>query len=217
MTRNRTCALLLLSWSLFLPGCGDDAGRRGILGGPEPPELAASLGSTATVRPGSRIEFEVRASDPDGDRVSLTLLNPPPLCQCVPVRARPGSAAITVRWQVSEPTGGLVHLVFLARDSAVPANTSTLEVVVRVQGPSLESLVLTGDVTGDGLLDVIAAAPRADIAGVVDAGALYVWAGAAPPAGVPTAVLAVPGGAASDLLGTGVPAAQDQESSSSGT
>ncbi len=59
------------------------------------------------------------------------------------------------------------------------------------------------DVTGDGELDVVAAADRADIGGVKDAGAIYVWSGAAGLTGtvLATATLTVPGATEEDHLG----------------
>jgi hypothetical protein len=61
------------------------------------------------------------------------------------------------------------------------------------------------EVTGDGVLDVVVGADSADISGVVNAGAVYVWQGGATLAGAapPTATLTVPGAAMHDLLGSG--------------
>jgi hypothetical protein len=66
------------------------------------------------------------------------------------------------------------------------------------------------DVTGDGVLDVIASANRADVAGVPDAGAVYVWTGGAAMTGTPAprATLTIPGAAANDMLGVVLPATQ---------
>ena len=55
------------------------------------------------------------------------------------------------------------------------------------------------DVTGDGLLDVVASA-MADLNGVVDAGALYVYAGGALQTPWPSATLSVPGAVAGDEM-----------------
>jgi hypothetical protein len=59
------------------------------------------------------------------------------------------------------------------------------------------------DVTGDGVLNVVAGAYAADVSGGVDAGAIYVWEGGATLAGPasPVATLTVPGAVAFDLLG----------------
>src|SRR5439155_11149374 len=63
------------------------------------------------------------------------------------------------------------------------------------------------DVTGDGVLDVVARAEKADVAGAVDVGAIYVWAGGAGLSGpkTETAALTVPGPTAGDRLGGLVP------------
>ena len=55
--------------------------------------------------------------------------------------------------------------------------------------------------TGDAILDMVLPAVGADIAGVVDAGALYVWAGQIGLSGTPapTATLTVPGAKAAML------------------
>ena len=61
------------------------------------------------------------------------------------------------------------------------------------------------DVTADGTLDVIAAATRADVGGIVDAGAVYVWRGGPTLVGNASlaATLTVAGATASDLLASG--------------
>jgi len=69
-------------------------------------------------------------------------------------------------------------------------------------GLSGQGIQLT-DVTGDGLLDVVAGATNTDVGGVTDAGAIYVWQGGAPLSGTPAplATLTVPGAVAYDRLG----------------
>src|SRR5207237_245227 len=61
------------------------------------------------------------------------------------------------------------------------------------------------DLTGDGTLDVFAGAPAADVAGVPDAGACFLWNGGPALVGTktPDATLTVPGAAPSAGLGTG--------------
>jgi hypothetical protein len=63
--------------------------------------------------------------------------------------------------------------------------------------------VQLGDVTGDGILDVVGAAEFADVGGIADTGAIYVWKGGATLVGTPspTATLTVPGAIALDQLG----------------
>ena len=60
------------------------------------------------------------------------------------------------------------------------------------------------DVTGDGVLDVVVAATFADVGGVVNAGAIYVWKGGATLTGTPApfATLDDSGAVANDQLAT---------------
>jgi len=84
--------------------------------------------------------------------------------------------------------------------------------VVRVEGeaegagPAASSPgALVGDVTGDGIQDVVATAGFADAPGLVDAGAIYVFAGSATPAAPPTATLRSAPLVAGDFLSGGAP------------
>ncbi len=91
--------------------------------------------------------------------------------------------------------------------SGVVAPTATLTVPGAADGDRLGFASGQGvqccDVTGDGILDVVAGAQDADIMGVADTGAVFVWAGASALSGAvaPTATLTVPGAAAGDRLG----------------
>jgi hypothetical protein len=64
-------------------------------------------------------------------------------------------------------------------------------------------LKVRADVTGDGVVDIVGVAAAADVAGVVDAGAVYLWTGGPSLAGAagPTATWTIPNGFAGDLLG----------------
>jgi hypothetical protein len=66
--------------------------------------------------------------------------------------------------------------------------------------------ILCEDVTGDGIIDIVAGASYSDTAGVADTGAIYVWAGGSGLAGAPTPriTLTVTGAAVNDQLGAGV-------------
>jgi len=69
-------------------------------------------------------------------------------------------------------------------------------------GLSSEEGLQLADVTGDGVLDVVAVAQHADLGAFPDSGAVYVWAGGALAGAVaPTAVLERPFHATSDQLG----------------
>ena len=63
------------------------------------------------------------------------------------------------------------------------------------------------DVGGDGVLDLVLGSYHADVAGVVDAGAVYHWDGGSSLVGAPPPVrtFAVPGAHAQDWLGRGGP------------
>jgi hypothetical protein len=83
----------------------------------------------------------------------------------------------------------------LARSSATPSDLLGLD---GSQGIQL------ADVTGDGVLDVVAAAAYADVGGVVDAGLILVWKGGPTLAGAPPpfATLADPAAVKNDRLGS---------------
>jgi hypothetical protein len=70
-------------------------------------------------------------------------------------------------------------------------------------GSAAGQAILLGDVTGDGILDVVGAANPADVGGVSNTGAFYLWKGGAPLAGArgPDVTLAVPGAITGDGLG----------------
>ncbi|MCW8141278.1 MAG: hypothetical protein KIT58_20440, partial [Planctomycetota bacterium] len=91
--------------------------------------------------------------------------------------------------------------------AGTPAPLAELRRENPVQSDRLGDLDATGglglqlaDVTGDGVLDVIAAGALIDTT-VQDAGAVLIWAGGAGLSSTPTAELAVPGASASDRLG----------------
>jgi hypothetical protein len=66
--------------------------------------------------------------------------------------------------------------------------------------------IALADLSGDGVRDVVAVARTADVGGVADAGAIYVWFGG-PMVGAlpPGATLTVPGAEANDYLGSNYP------------
>ncbi len=91
--------------------------------------------------------------------------------------------------------------------SGTPTPTATLAVAGAQWADQLglgsgQGVVLA-DVTGDGNLDLVACAASADLGGVMDSGAIYVWAGGSTLTGspAPLATLAATGAAPSDFLG----------------
>ena len=106
---------------------------------------------------------------------------------------------------IAAPNAGALHL-FTGGSGLVGSvdRTATLFDPLAVSNDQLGQLwTLCGDVTGDGLLDVVASARLADPGFVVDAGAVYLWSGGVPatPNPNPLAVLAAPNGQTGDGLG----------------
>lgn len=168
--------------------------RSGVLA----PRITCDLAPETYVTWDEELRFRVSARDPDGSTVSLTLLNPQPGLAFDPAVSAPSPATAEVRWHLGAEAGGRITLVFEARD-ALGKRTRLSRSVVFTE--AYETHKRTADVTGDGVLDVIANASIADIGGVTDAGALYVWAGSSSPSAAPTATLTVPGAQAFDQLG----------------
>lgn len=165
------------------------------------PRITTTIPPDATLHAGDVRTFTVTATDPDGDLVSLRLINPPAGALFSPAAGAASPAVRELRWPVLRESGGTQHLVFQASDNQAPPHVATLTVAVRVLGDIRHSSLVVADVTGDGRLDVVAGARGADVGGVSNAGAVYVWAGSATPSGTPTATLTVPGAMAGDSLG----------------
>jgi len=173
------------------------------MGLPAPRLLRITPGPVpSTVRVGDEVRFSITVSDPSGGLVSLRLMNPQAGLVFDPILDATSPATTEVRWRITRLNLGWQELVFEANDGASPPHRARLPVHLRIGWGAIgRTAVLTGDVTGDGKLDVVARARAADIGGVVDTGALYVWSGATTPTGAPTASLRVPGASASDFLG----------------
>jgi len=98
---------------------------------------------------------------------------------------------------------GAVHVFRGGALAGAVLPLATLSVPGAVSSDWLGSYGISfADVTGDGTLDVVAPTPDADVGGVQDAGAIYVFAGDAGWAGAkpPTATLTVPGALQDDEL-----------------
>ncbi len=162
-----------------------------------PPRVAFDARTPKRVCIGQEVRFAARASHSQNGSVTLTLLNPPPGLVFHPATGT-GSATAEMRWVVPPGTPERVRLLFRAQSTPSGASTSFhLDVEVQSAGETL----LTGDVTGDGIADVVGGANLADVGPVVNAGAVYVWEGGANPNATPFAELTIPAAAPGDRLG----------------
>ncbi len=108
----------------------------------------------------------------------------------------------------SDEAGGAIHVWSGGSTlSGTPAQLAALTVPGANWSDGLGAAggqgIHLADVTGDGLLDVVAGAQKADIAGVVDTGAIYQWLGGSTLVGTPPLLqtMTVPGALPSDWLG----------------
>ena len=145
-----------------------------------PPVLTTDLAEDLSQDAGSVLTFTVTATDPEGDAVSLQLLNPPPGMVFDPIVAEPSPATVHARWVRESREELQTTLVF-------QSNCAQLVRRVRLsdQGYPFDTAVLVGDVTGDARLDAVVGAEAG--------GRAYVFAGASTPSGTPTATLQVAG------------------------
>ena len=115
-------------------------------------------------------------------------------------------ASVTLDLGGVTDAGGILVWAGGAGLTGTPAPTATLMRPVPVMNDNLAPAFggwCCCEVTGDTRMDIVAAAPRADVGGTADAGEALVWAGSAGLAGVaaPTATLRIPGATAGDALG----------------
>ncbi len=193
--------LPLLTLAALAFGCGGGLG--GSAATNTPPVLVASSPSGIEFAAGQQLTFSVTVSDPDGDAVSLRLRNPAPGMWASPIANAPSPQTLTVHWTV--PAGALTGptLHFAAHDDGMPSAAADLRLPTRCTGQSRNGM-LRGDVTGDGIPDLVALASGADAPGP-DSGAIYVWRGESvmgttQPTNAPIK-LTRPGGVAGDRLG----------------
>lgn len=164
-----------------------------------PPTGTSSLGPNPTVWTGEQLRFSIEFTDPEGEDISATLRNPMQGMVATPLVGAASPATLHVDWLVTVTSGGLHRLVFDVTDSSGASTTELLDVLVL--GSVQHQPMLTGDLDGDGALDMVVATSVADVAGVTDVGAIYVWSGTTAASGPPTATLTVPGASANDRLG----------------
>lgn len=161
------------------------------------PLVTTDLPVPLEVRPGQEVVFTVRSIDPDGDRVALQLVG---AHRGIEILALQATAEYRVRWRVPEDAPARPRLCFRASDGKGAGGTTDL-VAQFVRRDREGATILTDDVTGDGIADIVAAAIQADVGGVSNVGKILVWAGGPSPSGTPTATLTVPGAIAGDRLG----------------
>lgn len=164
------------------------------------PVLQTSVpGDELTVSAGELTEFSVTATATGTGSLDLRLVNPLPGMSAVPRLGASTPATIDVRWFVPDGFTGQATLSFVANETGEP--TTRVERRVRVRCPSQYTRsVVVADVTGDGVPDAICAGRSVRVGGLATVGAVYVWAGATTPSGVPTATLVVPGAISSSSL-----------------
>lgn len=195
-----TClrSLLLCGTVAGLVGCGGSGGTS--LGSNAAPVVIASVpaGGLAYAT-GKAVTFQVQVTDPDGDDVSLRLKNPPPGMTLLPISSQPSPQTVVVRWTVPDGATVTPPLVFEANDDVAPATLVELRIPTRCVGGPV-SAVLHGDVTGDGIEDVVG---LAHLAGTLDTGAIYVWPGSSSPvSNAAPLILRIPNTVLDDRLGS---------------
>jgi hypothetical protein len=169
------------------------------------PRISSTVGAFVQALVDDDLVFTVMATDPDGDPVTLTLLDPPPGLEITPAWNQPSPVSRRVRWKIPPFGGGCRQLVFEARDNVQPQKKTQLSITVQVTGELAREGILIGDVTGDGVLDVVGLAPHATLNGQPSAGEICVWAGKTTPGGAPTATLTIPGTPQNGYLGWAAP------------
>ena len=151
------------------------------------------------------VSFELSVSEPDGDPVDLVCLNPPPNLRFTPTKSRQAPFTTRVRLYPDRETNqwGALPLVFEARDTD-GSTRLRIDLTLTPTATNLpaRSVSQAADVTGDGVMDLVILATRADVEGVVDTGAGYLWRGGSMTS-APDARLIVPSAQAGDLLGAG--------------
>ena len=170
------------------------------------PVRLSTLGlAPGQARVGAELRFGVRVEGGAGP-CSLTLMNPQPGMVFEPVHQRQPPFTCSLRWLVPEQVGERVELLFRAGATVTPGGPSpgspgaTLRVPILVSRDS-GALVRVGDVSGDGVLDVVAVARQADRGGLPNTGVAFVWLGSSTPSGTPSATLELPNAVAGDRLG----------------
>jgi hypothetical protein len=155
----------------------------------------------AEVRPGRELRFHVLVEDDERDAVTLRLLNPPPGLVFPTRHALPTPAKVEVCWRVPLEYSARVPLHFRAEDQRGRGRADLVATPRAIR--SSGTRIGLGDVTGDGVSDVVGVASQADSSNLVNVGFIHVWAGATLPSGTPTATLELFPAVTNDQLGLG--------------
>lgn len=168
-----------------------------------PPTLNAGA-VPATIAAWEEVRSSLTATDPDGDRTRLRVVAGPSGVELHGGRWTVGASTGQVRWVAPRAEGGLCRIVVEAIDDApLGGPYARRELVVRVHGWTHRSMARVGDVTGDGVADLVVGALAADVGASAGAGLVHVWRGGASPASAPAATLAIPNAMAFDSLTSG--------------
>lgn len=165
------------------PGSGHLAAKQ-----QAPPSIRSDLGSARKVL-GEALRFQVTVAGRAGSRVSLKVLAAPAGMILDPLVEVPSPATLQVRWD--QPYGQR-HRIVLEADDGSRSTQKTLE--FELSNPA--GFSKRGDVTGDGIPDLVAGSREVDGVGLPvleDTGAIYVFAGDAEglPGATPIATLRV--------------------------
>lgn len=195
-----TVGLLLLSGL----GCGGSGPTGAGTSNDTQPSVTDDVGGDLTVVATEVATFTLTVSDAEFDKVDIRLLNPQPGMSVAPMLGRITPVVLRVRWLVPINIGADLPLLFAVNETLDP----TVRVVHRVQarytaeeGMVANDSMFRGDVTGDGIPDVVAGATGATVGGFATAGALYVWQGGGTLSPTPLATLTLPNPAVGDWLG----------------
>lgn len=164
------------------------------------PTIEVSMGTGADVFAGDLVRVQITVTDPEGDDVSLRLLNPPAGFEPIGVSAAASPLVVVRRWRVPEESGRR-YLYLHAEDDFDPVGEADATLSLRLNGATTNDGMVVGDVTGDGRPDLVAGGRGINVGAVADSGAIFVFFGKDEPTQFPDALLFVDAPTAGDALG----------------
>ena len=165
---------------LLAVSAGSAGAQRAQLARNTAPRITSTYPVGVELRVGDTLEFDVSASDLDGDALSLVLLNPAPGLAFSPAREAASPLTRHVRWTISD-TDRPGRLLFEVRDDGAPVRRARLELDYRTYGVRGRGVVLE-DLTRDGGLDLLALS----VAYRSGRGGFMLWSDTGTPGGLPT-------------------------------